>query len=205
MRQVLVVRTDKLPAIIGNLQGFVPLSDPAIIDRLAREAHMIEKEQAEKNTDFKQLIPYTVILNPDKRVYTYQRSIKEKDYEEKRLRGKVSLGVGGHIENDESIPDNIRRELQEEVKGVDRDLMIQKEKLELFGIINDDSDSVGQVHLGIVFILHTGCKVIRSRSGEALWGMFLDAGDVGIIIQKEPFENWSRLIFSHLLEFLSAS
>ena len=54
---------------------------------------------AERNTEFKQPIGYTMIVNPQfKKVFAYQRSSKDSEYKEKRLQGKWSWGLGGHIE-----------------------------------------------------------------------------------------------------------
>ena len=80
---------------------------------------------------------------------------------EKRLVAKKSVGIGGHIsqedgEAQDSDPyhDGMARELQEEV------VIDTTFEIKLVGLINDDETEVGKVHLGIVHI----CDVAKTTS-----------------------------------------
>ena len=75
---------------------------------------------------------------------------------EKRLVAKGSIGIGGHInDNDESLFSfdrdayrvAVRREIEEELKleGAYEDRVA--------ALINDDSTDVGRVHLGVVHVV----------------------------------------------------
>ena len=62
---------------------------------------------AELNLGFKQPIGYTLIFNSELgKVFAYQRSSKDHEYDEKRLQGKWSWGFGGHIEPLDSSNEN---------------------------------------------------------------------------------------------------
>ena len=77
---------------------------------------------------------------------------------EQRLKNKYSLGIGGHIRQEDmttnSIFDWARREFHEEVKYAG------KLDIEPIGILNDDTNAVGQVHLGLVLLLKGDSEAI---------------------------------------------
>ena len=104
----------------------------------------------ETDTTYKQIIPYLIFAHNDQ-YFLMQRQAKAS---ETRLQNKFSLGIGGHI-NEIDITDGdigswARREFDEEV-SYDGTYTIEP-----LGILNDDSNAVGQVHIGFVYI--TKCK-----------------------------------------------
>src|SRR5207302_9579435 len=106
------------------------------------------RSEMESDPSFKQVIPYVVFRCGDS-VFCYTRGSSQGETRLHRLR---SLGVGGHV--DEADADGratldayeaaLRRELDEEVE-IGCDGAIRR-----VGLINDDSNPVGQVHLGVV-------------------------------------------------------
>lgn len=105
---------------------------------------------AELNFDYKQPIPY-IVINKGEKFFVTERL---EGAGEARLHGKLAMGVGGHmnpIENVESFLDvlheNTLRELDEELivhhNGESIDIVMN-------GLLNDDSDSVGQVHIALL-------------------------------------------------------
>src|SRR5205823_2574248 len=111
------------------------------------------RANAEEDPSFKQIIPCVIVRFED-RYLLLQRTSKQTA---KRLHGTLSVGIGGHI-NDLEVAGThknilhagLERELEEEVH-----IPGPRRSLELAGIISDDSTPVGQVHLGLVFILET--------------------------------------------------
>ncbi len=79
----------------------------------------LNRSAAEQDRRYKQLIPYVLILCNGK-ILRYQRG---KGGQETRLHGLCSVGIGGHISeedhglfsNDRGYHDGMRRELMEEV------------------------------------------------------------------------------------------
>lgn len=113
-----------------------------------------EKQAAESDVGRKQLIPYVLIFDDEGKMFWYIRSKKGG---ESRLHHALSVGVGGHIEDidfgsSENRPylglavDCALRELKEEVG-----LYVDATRLTRLGWINDNSNSVGKVHLGALF------------------------------------------------------
>src|SRR5207253_2777708 len=108
------------------------------------------RSEVEDDPGFKQIIPY-VIFRAGDWVFCYTRGKSQGEVRLHRLR---SLGVGGHVaEADaggratlDAYEMALRRELEEEVA-------IQSEgSIRRVGLINDDSNPVGQVHLGVVHL-----------------------------------------------------
>src|SRR5262249_20199329 len=128
----------------GAFQGFSPRVED-YLPRLLDPARLSYRPRAEVETDpsFKQLIPY-VGLRWGGQLVHYPRGSKAT---EARLRALRSVGVGGHIRAEDTglFEDAYRagmlRELQEEV------YLETTYQETCVGLINDDSNPVGQVHL----------------------------------------------------------
>lgn len=111
------------------------------------EANVPVEKCAERNDSFKQPIPYIIITKGDK-FYVTERL---EGAGESRLHGKISMGIGGHMNPIEGLntfqelmKENTLRELNEElnVKAAGGSIDIV-----MGGLLNDDSDEVGQVHI----------------------------------------------------------
>lgn len=118
-----------------------------------------DREKVETDETKKQLIPYVVICRGNK-VLAYQRSKKSGD---KRLHNKWSVGVGGHINPiDETVNATtnlivskaIQRELLEELEWGKTAFDYTVNNIASFGIIYDDTNPIGRVHIGHVFIVN---------------------------------------------------
>ncbi len=110
-------------------------------------AHFMDRELAEESPQFKQIIAYAIFCH-EGRVLAYARTAKGN---EARLHDKYSLGIGGHINPVDGLADNLSTYLA----GVEREIREEisfsgTAKQELYAVINDDTNEVGSVHLGIV-------------------------------------------------------
>ncbi|MDR1827948.1 MAG: NUDIX domain-containing protein [Methylobacteriaceae bacterium] len=110
----------------------------------------LERAGAETDTSHRQLIPYVLVRDAGGAYLCYQRHGSEK-----RLTGLYSVGLGGHIEENDARPDLrqtvhacILRELAEELADFDP-LRIT---LDYRGVINEIETPVGLVHLGLVHL-----------------------------------------------------
>jgi predicted NUDIX family phosphoesterase len=173
----------------GLFQGFSPAVDH-FLPWLLEPAHLgyLPRAQAERDPAFKQLIPY-VVLRCGGQVFHYRRG---RAGTEARLHSLRSLGVGGHIcqEDGESSADpyrtGMRRELAEEV------VMEAPYTERILGLINDDCNPVGRVHLGIVHVLDVAEPWVRRRE-EALAECGFSPLDQ-LRRQRSEFETWSQLL-----------
>jgi predicted NUDIX family phosphoesterase len=128
------------------------------IDRiLALNQFFLPRHYAEHNPVFKQIIPYQLFVR-DARFLLYRRGGTSN---ETRLRGLLSAGIGGHINLDDT-GDGLHLSKVDFFKALVRERNEESVcpdgvKTEFAGWINDDSDEVGRVHLGAVFICHLPC------------------------------------------------
>ena len=158
----------------------------------------LNRSEAELDKRYKQLIPYALILCGDK-VLRYRRG---KGGQETRLHGLYSVGVGGHIsEEDNSLfsggigyHDAMRRELMEEVS-------IDVTKEMAVAVINDDSTEVGFVHLGIVHIVYVADESLANRRSGIVSPEFVPVSEA--VKNPESYESWSRFCLEHLNALLS--
>jgi len=153
----------------------------------------LNRSEAEQDKRYKQLIPYVLILCGDK-ILRYRRG---KGGQETRLHGLYSVGVGGHISEEDhglfsnafGYQDGMRRELMEEVAIDDvNDVAV--------ALINDDSTEVGFVHFGVVHILYVAREEIVGRRSGIVSPEFIPVAEA----LKEPasYESWSRVCLEQL-------
>ncbi len=145
--QVLVVPREVFEAV-GAFQG-IRLNPQDYLSAFLRPgvARFMDRELAEESPQFKQLIAYAIFCH-EGRILAYARTSKSG---ESRLHDKMSLGIGGHINPVDGLADSletylagVEREIREEV------VFSGSAKQCLYAVINDDSNEVGSVHLGIV-------------------------------------------------------
>ena len=107
-----------------------------------------------------------------------------------RLHGKASIGVGGHLnpvdDGADALMAGLRREWAEEL---DADW---EPAFELIGFLNDDTNRVGAVHLGVVFSVDAAGRAMRVREGEKLIGAWVTADTLAA--SWDVLETWSQLV-----------
>lgn len=145
----------------------------------------------ETDPTYKQIIPYLVFCYKDK-YFLMQRSAKAT---EQRLQNKYSLGIGGHIRKEDMASDSLfdwaRREFYEEV------LYKGSFEIEPLGILNDDSNDVGKVHIGFVFLLKGDSPNISVNS-ELKSGKLLSFNELKLYFTY--METWSQMVFEYLIQ-----
>ncbi len=146
------------------------------------------RDDAEYDFEHKQIIPYLIIRNKDSYLLL-QRTSKQS---EKRLHNKFSLGIGGHINPESSdhgtnlVIGGVYKELNEEV------LVNEHSDLQFIGIINDESNSVSKVHLGLLYeleVLSSEYEVLEKDKMSAQW----EHRD-NLIQYYDRMETWSQIV-----------
>ena len=158
----------------------------------------LNRSDAEQDKRYKQLIPYVLILCNGK-ILRYRRG---KGGQETRLHGLYSVGIGGHISEedhglfstDRGYQDGMRRELMEEVA-------IDAMKDAAVAVINDDSTEVGQVHFGVVHIVPVAIETVVGRRSGIVGPEFIPM--VEAVTNASGYESWSRFCLEHLGLLLS--
>ena len=214
--------------------GLVPFGEEfprARFEAVVREhGYFVEREKAERDPMLKQIIPYTIVcVDPgpqqeDGGILLLRRLAKGG---EARLRGKLSIGVGGHINPEDLSPlPNGRGESEEEHDvgsrdvdassidpirlGTRRELHEELElsgsyEIETIGMINDDTNPVGAVHVGLVQVLTTA-KPVGIRETEVLEGRLTPPRELQALFSEGAnFETWSSILVERLGEVLPST
>jgi predicted NUDIX family phosphoesterase len=158
----------------------------------------LNRSDAEVDRRYKQLIPYVLILCHGK-LLRYRRG---KGGQETRLHGLYSVGIGGHISEedhglfsaDRGYRDGMRRELMEEVA-------IGEVKDAAVAVINDDSTEVGYVHFGVVHVVHVANEDVAGRRSGIVSPDFTPMDEA--VKDLSGYESWSRFCLEHLDLLLS--
>jgi predicted NUDIX family phosphoesterase len=153
----------------------------------------INRSEAELDRNHKQLIPYVLVICGDK-ILRYRRG---KGGGEKRLHGLFSVGVGGHISEDDNglftnavgYHESMRRELMEEVA-------IEGAQEAAVAVINDDSTDVGYVHFGVVHVLNVSDEDVAGGRSGILAPEFIPIAEATKDLSE--YESWSRFCLEHL-------
>ena len=188
--RVLVLPREHVPGGCA-FRGLRETDASALLDlRGAVNAHgrYVDRPLAEDDPSLKQLIPYVVVRDGD-RVFLMHRTDAGGDA---RLHGKASIGVGGHLnpvdEGEDALLAGLRREWAEElVASWDPDFV-------LAGLLNDDSNPVGAVHLGVVFTVEAAGRSVDVREHDKLVGGFVEWTEVEAAWER--LETWSQLVAS---------
>jgi len=181
---------------LGVFQGFSADVDrylPAILDK--KNNSFQPRARAETNPNFKQIIPYVVVTD-GKSILHYVRGKKAG---EQRLVAKGSIGIGGHINDEDhtlfafglqAFQDAVKREVCEE-------LAIQDEfDAKPVGLINDDSTEVGRVHFGVVHVLFRTPEKVKKNEQVITQVEFVAIEELKK--RREQMETWSQLCLDHL-------
>lgn len=190
--QILVIARETLFNNEENVfQGYKDILEVEEIDSTLSNIEVKRRGDMEEDVRYKQLIPYVIVEDVSTGdVLVYERLQKAG---ETRLHGSLSIGVGGHANDIEGttdvgvlIKENALRELQEELI-IGEDVTVHK-----VGLLNDDSDEVGEVHFGIIYVAKVSSKAVV-ECGEP------DQLSIGWATRKELqdedlLENWSKVI-----------
>jgi predicted NUDIX family phosphoesterase len=162
----------------------------AMGEAVASHGRFLDRPIAEANPAFKQLIPY-VVVRQGELVFLMERSDGGGD---PRLHRKASIGVGGHLNPVDGGADpldaGLRREWSEEL------IADWEPRFRLIGTLNDDSNPVGSVHLGIVFEVDAAGRELAVRERDKLSGRWADSAT--LVAAGARLETWSRLVAEHL-------
>ena len=182
---ILVVRREYLAPYLTEDFGLITEGVEEIVRVI--EAHHEFRPRPEMETDpaYKQIIPY-VLVTRGAEAFVMQRLKKGG---EQRLHGLLSLGVGGHINpvdeaEGSALTAGLRREVDEEV-ALERVVSLTP-----LGVINNDRDEVGRVHLGFLFRLEAE-GAVTVRETEKLSGSFMPIAALPAL--RDKMEGWSQI------------
>jgi predicted NUDIX family phosphoesterase len=184
----------KLLEDLGVFQG-LSLDVEKYLPIVTASKNILYRNRSEDELDRrnKKLNPYELVICNGK-ILRYRRG---KGGGEKRLHGLFSVGVGGHISEEDNglfaesvgYHDSMRRELMEEVA-------IEGAKDVAVALINDDSSEVGYVHFGVVHVLEVSSEDVAGNRSGILAPEFVPISDVTKDLSE--YESWSKFCLEQL-------
>lgn len=178
--------------LVIDREGYEQKISDILEMKVPQGAYFTDRGPAETDETKLQIIPYVVLTDPEhKQVLLATRT---KQGNEKRLHLKKSLGIGGHL-NEEDICDGsfkqgIHREICEET-GITPD---EIQALRPAFHILDDGNPVGRVHIGACFVGIVDAGVLYSaclHQDQELVRQLVSPAEV-ISDHQEHLEGWSQ-------------
>ena len=166
------------------------LNDPSKVQFLSRNS-------VENDINYIQIIPY-VLLHHENRLLSYRRG---KLLSEERLYNFYSLGVGGHITQidqnlfSETYIEGMLREVNEEV-SINTEYSVSP----VIAVIYDDTNYVGKLHLGLIFIFNLGSEDVQAKEKSINEIRFIDIENLKN--DMKSYESWSKICIEHIDDIL---
>lgn len=162
---------------------------------LINNGSIVNRNEAESNFLYTQLVSYTLIFYPEKQ----KAFIAQRISGDSRLLGSYCLGFGGHVSIDDingkysknPIVNAAIRELREE--------LVLKNKVlnpSLIGYVRDVKSNTSE-HLGAIFILELGSAFIKET--KKLKGFWISYNDLKNKYY-DKLESWSKYALDFVYE-----
>lgn len=183
---------------LGSFQGIKTDIDnylESILD--PKNNFFMDRGKAEEDPSFKQIIPYCLFHHNGR----YLHYVRGKSGGESRLHAQGSVGIGGHINPVDEREDHLGRATY--LAGVEREIEEELNiegghKNRIVGLLNDDSNPVGKVHLGVVHIFDLDTDQVSSNEDALAALAFYDAKTLkGEMLER--LETWSRSCVEQLV------
>lgn len=196
--QILVV-TRALFDDLGDFHGINTKVDhylPSLLN--PANNFFMDRGEAEEDPSHKQLIPYCLFRvkgnTGDPKQVRYLHYTRGKSGGESRLHASGSMGIGGHINPVDLREDHLG--MQTYMAGVEREI---DEELNITGghsnkivaLLNDDSNDVGRVHLGVVHMIDLETDQVAANE-DAIANLSLVTLDELRGELYEHLETWTR-------------
>lgn len=180
-RDLLMAEGEWRGVLYGDVERYLAL--------IAERGTYRRRGDCEGDPTWKQVIPYLVVRDRGT-LFLMKRTRAGSDA---RLHERWSIGVGGHINpEDGGVAGGITREWTEELVA-DWDPAPT-----LVGLLNDDTDPVGAVHVGLVHRVEAAGRPVAVRETHKLEGAFVSPIDALRVYDR--METWSSLVYDHLFE-----
>jgi predicted NUDIX family phosphoesterase len=205
---VLAYPTDDFWELIPYKKKGLIKGNSEVLKRIVQNGLFFRRSELEEDPAFKQIIPYAIISNKEpersgvrqsQSFYLFRRTSMQT---EKRLHNKFSLGVGGHMNPNNSMEskeqyliDELKRELYEEVKLLNGCLI---EDIEFIGFINDDTIPVGRVHIGLLYNIHVSNKEVYINETDKMTADWIDKANLAEFY--EGMETWTKIAFDFYIK-----
>ena len=205
---VFALPTDELWKLITYKKEGLIKGNSEVLERILQNGLFRKRSELEEDPSFKQIIPYAIISNKETERSGVRQSQsfclfkRTSGQTEKRLHNKFTLGVGGHMNpgnskesKEQYLINELKRELFEEVKLLNGCII---EDIEFIGFINDDTISVGSVHIGLLYNIHVSNKDVVINETDKMTVDWIDKPDLAEFY--EEMESWTKITFDYYIK-----
>jgi len=197
--QVLVIKRKVLEQV-GMFQGLTFDVDTYLGEIFVQGVpRFMPRSQVEENPAYKQLIPYVLMSYQDK----YLSYIRGRRAGEARLVGNRSIGIGGHINPTDDMPlfntDFYETYLAAVEREVAEEVSVETSHTDrIVALLNDESNEVGSVHLGIVHHWVLNAPKVSKQEQMITQMAFMRPAELYEV--RDTLETWSGLCLTRLTE-----
>ncbi|MGI9242814.1 MAG: hypothetical protein ACR2RV_18600 [Verrucomicrobiales bacterium] len=194
---VLVVKRQLFDSL-GSFQGLSSDTANYLPEFLSEQNNFfLLRDLAEDDPSHKQIIPYAIFHHGGK----FLHYVRGKKSGEQRLASKGSIGIGGHINTEDAQASSLERDTY--MTGVDREMneeLVINSNYEqrIVALINDDSNEVGQVHLGVVHLFELETPDVAPNEAAISELEFLSRED--LLARRDRLESWSQICVDGLAQ-----
>ncbi len=192
-----------------TFHGFLPIAAEnaeAVLAGLCVAPRTERRGDVEEEPALLQPIPYVVVVRSGGEVFSYRRLAGGG---ERRLHGRVSIGVGGHMNRlfdrdslTRVVTEEAAREVTEELEFRDgAGAPAEPGPARILGLINDDTGAVQRVHIGLLAVVEVPREWhVEVRERDRLEGRWTSVDELRNEEARARLEEWSV----HALEGLPA-
>lgn len=202
-KNVLVIARDALLAD-GDFQGFRSVDEIDYQSRILQSHSFLRRRDAEIDTRYKQPICCAIVVNrSDCTVFVSQ---KMQNASETRLHGTWSCCIGGHVEEEDVVgAENILE--QGFIRERDEELIISSlPPVQLFGYLNDDSNEVGRVHFGVIYLVPLDSADCQLADETMAHGAFRSLSELEemCVPPHNVVDDWCRFMIAPLRQYFDS-
>lgn len=215
MSKILCIKKNSIPDFSGLKIASAEFNIREILGN-TENVEYVERELAETSEEWLQIIPYIVLVCGEN-VFSYKRN---KNGGEERLHDQMSIGIGGHIEVEDSVEEGggdftpfttyLKGALREITEETGLNLPFEAITATETGMLMDKSSEVGRVHLGVLHMIRITqdqIKTVLENTDETMSEpVFTEIKSLasGFCEGLVSIETWSALALTHLNEIMSA-
>ena len=205
LKHIMVCENDKLFEWIKRETKIYTNDDIDFEKRVNDIFEYMVRWRAEEDFDYKQPLPYWVVINEDNKIFVYKRWWSGSNNWEARLHSKISIWVGGHIDKwdfEENILRNtLIREIEEEINIKENDI----KSVDIIWYINIDDWDVAEFHLWLAYLVRVNNTNIELLDGELDNWEFVSFDTLEAMVQSWNYdlEKWSQILLKPLKNILN--
>lgn len=210
--QFILAAHKQLVADLSLTSGLTPLGIADLAAAGQKHLTIRQREHLENDATYRQIIPYIMVsVKGEDGIVRFAPYVRTAAGGESKLHNNVSIGFGGHIDLAdvahiestidlvETVAQAAMRELAEELRFV---RLGDGETWEMpvgdIGVLIDDSNEVGKVHMGVVLTCIVPHQVGVESNEDAIEVLPLMTASQ-LLESGLPLENWTRIVLEHFV------